>query len=456
MASANNNKNNHATLTSGPIRLILVKLTIPMFFGIVGMVIFNLVDTIYVGRLGTEELAALSFTFPVVMIVTSIGLGIGVGASSLISFAIGEENHSKVQRITSDSLVLSLLLVFVFILVGYLTIDPLFTAMGATPEILVMIREYMVIWYFGVPFVIVPMVGSNALRAKGDMKTPAAIMITIVIINIILDPLLIFGIGPFPQLGLRGAAIATVFARGLSLFMALYVLHFRDNMITFKSPGAAEVLLSWKNLLAIALPAAGGRIIVPIAIGIVTHVIAQYGPEPVAAFGAASRAEFFMLAIIMALGSVLNPFIGQNIGANKVDRAKNALKQGLTFAVIWGIGSYILLFSLAEFIAKLFSAEEEVIQYIVLYLSIVPIGYAFRSVSDLIVNVLNVIRKPLHSAGIVIVQMLFFIVPLVYLGSYFFGVRGIFWGIVIANVMSGIIAFFTIRYQLRNPITGKG
>ena len=85
-----------------------------------------------------------------------------------------------------------------------------------------------------------------------------------------------------------------------------------------------------------------------------------------------------------------------------------------------------------------------------------PIGYAFRSVSDLIVNVLNVIRKPLHSAGIVIVQMLFFIVPLVYLGSYFFGVRGIFWGIVIANVMSGIIAFFTIRYQLRNPITGKG
>ena len=453
--STSNNRDNKATLTEGPIRPILVKLTFPMFFGIVGMVIFNLVDTIYVGRLGTEALAALSFTFPVVMIVTSIGLGIGVGASSLISFAIGEGDHKKVQRITSDSLVLSLILVLIFIGVGYATIDPLFTLLGATPEILGMIREYMVIWYFGVPFVIVPMVGSNALRAKGDMKTPAAIMITIVIINIILDPLLIFGLGPFPALGLRGAAIATVFARGLSLIMGLYVLYFRDDMITFKSPGPAEVLKSWKNLLSIALPAAGARIIVPIAIGVVTHVIAQFGPEPVAAFGAASRAEFFMLAIIMALGSVLNPFVGQNIGANRVDRATAALKMGLSFAVLWGIGSYIFLFTLARPIARLFTTEPEVIHYIVLYLSIVPIGYAFRSVSDLVVNVLNVLRKPILAAVLVFAQMIIFIVPLVYLGAYLFEVKGVFIGLVISNFIAGIVAYFTIKYQLKNPITGS-
>lgn len=453
--STNQKKKNVATLTEGPIRPILVKLTIPMFVGIIGMVMFNLVDTIYVGQLGTEALAALSFTFPVVMIVTSIGLGIGVGSSSLISFAIGEGDHAKVQRITSDSLVLSLLLVFIFITIGYFTIDPLFTLLGASPEILEMIREYMTIWYFGVPFVIVPMVGNNALRAKGDMKTPAAIMITIVVINIILDPLLIFGIGPFPELGLRGAAIATVFARALSLFMGLYILHYRDNMITFKSPGTAQVIQSWKNLLAIALPAAGARIIVPIAIGVVTHVIAQYGPEPVAAFGAASRAEFFMLAIVMALGSVLNPFVGQNIGANNVSRVKSAMKQSLTFAVLWGIGSYFFLFSLASPIARLFSTEESVIQYIILYLSIVPIGYAFRSVSDLVVNVLNVLRKPLLSAGLVFAQMIIFIIPLVYLGSSLYEVKGIFFGLVLANILAGIIGFFTIRQQLKNPFTGS-
>ena len=443
-----------ASLTEGPIGPTLIKLTAPMLFGIMGMVVFNLVDTIYVGRLGTAELAALSFTFPVVMVVTSIGLGIGLGASSLISFAIGEGNHSKVQRITSDSLILSLLLVTVFISVGYFTIDPLFTALGASPEILILIHQYMEIWYLGVPFVIVPMVGNNALRAKGDMKTPATIMLTIVVVNIILDPLLIFGLGPFPELGLKGAAIATVFARGLSLFIGLYVLHYRDNMLTFKSPGIKEVLKSWKNLLSIALPAAGARMIVPIAIGIVTHLIASYGAAPVAAYGAASRAEFFMLAILMALSSVLNPFVGQNIGANKASRAAEALKKGMRFALLWGIGSFILLQLIARPVANLFSTETEVIEYIILYLHIVPIGYALRGVFDIVANVLYVLRKPLLSAGLVLMQMIFLIIPLIYIGSYFYGIKGIFIGLVVANIISGTIGYLVLRNQLKNPITG--
>ena len=425
-----------------------------MLFGIMGMVVFNLVDTIYIGRLGTAELAALSFTFPVVMVVTSIGLGIGVGASSLISFAIGEGNHSKVQRITSDSLVLSLLLVTVFITVGYFTIDPLFTALGASPDVLSLIHEYMEIWYLGVPFVIVPMVGNNALRAKGDMKTPATIMLIIVTVNIILDPLLIFGLGPFPELGLKGAAIATVFARGLSLFIGLYVLHYRDNMLTFTSPGFAKVFASWKNLLSIALPAAGARMIVPIAIGIVTHLIANYGAAPVAAYGAASRAEFFMLAILMALSSVLNPFVGQNIGANKVMRAKEAIYKSMRFAFLWGIGSFLMLLLIARPVAMLFSTEPEVIEYIILYLHIVPIGYALRGIFDIVVNVLYVLRKPLFSVALVLMQMIFLIVPLIYLGSHFYGIKGIFMGLVTANVIAGTISFFVLQQQIKNPITG--
>lgn len=443
------------SLIEGPIRPILVRLTIPMLFGIIGMVIFNLVDTIFVGRLGTEPLAALSFTFPVVMVVTSIGMGIGVGASSLISFTVGEGDHSKVQRITSDSLVLSLIFVMIFVISGYLTIDPLFTAMGATPEVMPYIRKYMEIWYMGVPFVIVPMVGSNALRAKGDMKTPAAIMVSIVIINLILDPLLIFGIGPFPDLGMQGAAIATVGARALSLLMGLYVLHFRDNMITFKSPGLSEVIQSWKTLLSIAMPAAGARIIIPFAIAIVTRVIAQFGHEPVAAFGAASRAEFFMLAIVMALGSVMNPFVGQNIGANKVERAQHAMSLAMRFAILWGAGSLVFLYFLAEPIATLFSTEEVVIENIVLYLHIVPVSYAFRGVFDLSANVLNVLRKPLLAAGLVFLQMICLLVPFIYIGAKFWAVKGVFYGIVLANIIASIIGYFTTRHQLKNPITGN-
>ena len=252
----------------------------------------------------------------------------------------------------------------------------------------------------------------------------------------------------------RSASWPTVFARAISLFIGLYVLHYRDNMLTFKSPGIREVLNSWKNLLSIALPAAGARLIVPIAIGIVTHLIASYGAAPVAAYGAASRAEFFMLAILMALSSVLNPFVGQNIGANKVSRAKEALNKGMRFALLWGVGSFLVLLIIARPVARLFSTETEVIEYIVLYLHIVPIGYALRGVFDIVVNVLYVLRKPLLSALLILMQMIILIVPLIYLGSYFYGIKGIFIGMVVANIISGSIGYLVLKYQLKNPITG--
>ena len=446
------NNQNTAELIHGPITPKLVKLTIPMLFGIMGMVVFNLVDTIYIGRIGTAELAALSFTFPVVMVVTSLGLGIGVGASSLISYTIGEGNQYKVQRLTSDSLVLSTIIVVIFVAAGLLTIDPLFKALGASPEVLPLVREYMEIWYLGVPFVIIPMVGNNALRAKGDMKTPAAIMLVIVIINIILDPLLIFGLGPFPELGLKGAAIATVIARALSLIMGLYILHFRDNMLTYKSPGFAEVMVSWKNILSIALPAAGAKMIVPLGIGIITRLISTYGHAPVAAFGAATRAEFFMLAIVMALGSVLNPFVGQNVGANQVDRAQEALTKGMRFALLWGLGSFVILYLIARPVALMFSTEEAVVENIILYLHIVPIGYAARGVFDIIANVLNVLRKPMYSAGLIFMHMIVFIVPFTYLGAYIYDIPGIFMGFVLANIMAGVIANYVLKHQFKKVV----
>ena len=436
------------SLTSGPIKPILVRLTTPMLFGILGMVVFNLVDTIYIGQLGTIELAALSFTFPVVMVVTSLGLGIGTGASSLISHAIGVGNLYKVQRLTSDSLVLSILLVMLFISVGYFTIDPLFTALGASPATLVHIRSYMEIWYLGVPFVIIPMVGNNALRAKGDMRTPAAIMLVIVVINIILDPLLIFGIGPFPALGLKGAAIATVIARAISLIMSLYFLHFRDHMLTIKSPSLAEVTVSWKNLLSIALPAAGSKMIIPIATGVLTRMIAQYGAAPVAAFGAASKVEFFVLAIVMALSSVLNPFVGQNVGANKLDRAKQALKIGHRFAIFWGAGSFVFMIFLGNYIAPLFSGDQEVVYYIGMYLAILSVSFGLRGVFDISVSVLNVLRKPLQAALLVLTLMFILLLPLAHLGASLFGVKGIFWASAVANLLAGVLAYLVIWREI--------
>jgi len=269
-------------LVEGPVGKTLVRLTLPMLVGILGMVAFNLVDTFFVGRLGTRELAAMSFTFPVVLVVSSIARGLGVGTTAVISRAIGEGDHQKVQRLTTDSLLLSLLVVIAFVVVGVLTIEPLFRLLGAGDEVLPLIKRYMLIWYVGMPFVVIPMVGNSAIRATGDTKTPSVIMLTAMLVNLGLDPLLIFGPGPFPRLELAGAALATAIARASALGVSLYVLRKREGMITLSLPRLRELANTWRRVLYLGVPAAATYIVIPLSTGIVTRLVAGYGVDRVA------------------------------------------------------------------------------------------------------------------------------------------------------------------------------
>jgi putative MATE family efflux protein len=439
-----------ARLTEGSVGKTLTTLTIPMVFGIVGIVAFNLVDTFFVGRLGTDELSALSFTFPVVLIINSIAQGLGVGAAAVISRAIGAGDHKQVQRLTTDSLVLSFSLVVLFAIAGQLTIEPVFRMLGANPHILSLTTQYMRIWYFGVAFVVIPMVGNNAIRATGDTKTPAAIMIVAVICNFVLDPLLIFGIGPFPRLGLRGAAIATVFSRATTFIVSLSILHFREKMLAFVLPAARTVIQSWKRILYIGIPNAGTRMIMPLAIGVITRIVASYGKEAVAGYGVSSRVEFFALTVVMALRSVIAPFFGQNWGAGRFDRLRSGSTLSARFSIFWGLFVYGLLFIFARPIATLFNDNPEVVSTVIIYLRIVPIGYGLQGILLISTASLNVLNKPLHAALIAILQMFALYVPLAFAGSKLFGLPGVFASLAFVYCIAGIGSHFLLSHIIHS------
>ena len=264
-----------AVLTEGAVGRTLLRLTLPMIVGMMSMVGFNVVDTFFVSRLGTHELAAISFTFPVILLVTSISIGLGIGAASAIAKAIGRGDGHGVRRLTTDSVSLSFLIVVAVAVFGLLTIDPLFTALGAGPDVLPLVREYMTIWYVGVPFVIIPMVGNSVIRATGDTKTPATIMVIAMTVNVVLDPLLIFGLGPFPEMGLGGAALATLAARASAMTASVWILVRREHMLTLERPILSEGLASWREVLHVGAPASMTQLIVPVSIGIITRLIGQ-------------------------------------------------------------------------------------------------------------------------------------------------------------------------------------
>ena len=225
-------------LTRGPVRGHLVHLGAPMVVGIIAVLSISLVDAWFVGKLGLEPLAALSFTFPVVFSIASVAIGLGAGAASVVSRAIGTGDRHRVQRLATDSLLLSVLVVAALSTLGWFTIEPLFYAMGARDQVLGYIVEYMQIWYLGMPFLVVPMVANSLLRADGDSRIPSLMMIFAAIVNIGLNPIFIFGLGPIPAMGIQGAAVATVIARALSMVLALYLV-FRHRLVVTGWPGWA-------------------------------------------------------------------------------------------------------------------------------------------------------------------------------------------------------------------------
>ncbi len=441
-------KTGGAILTEGPVGRTLFRMAVPMFFGIAGMVAFNLTDTFFIGRYGTLELAAISFTFPVVLVFNRLALGLGVGASAVISQAIGKGDQRAVTRLTTDSLTLALLIASVSVAAGFATIEPLFKAIGADQRVLPLVKSYMTVWYLGMIFVNVPMVGNNAIRARGDTKTPALIMLTAVLVNIVLDPLLIFGLGPFPRLGLRGAAIATVIARATTMVVTFCILTLRDRMITFTMPAFRDILRSWGRVLYIGVPAAATNIIVPIGIGIVTGIVSTFGAEAVAGFGVSTRIEFFALASVFALAAVIGPFIGQNWGAGDLQRMERGVRYSNRFSFAWGIAVCALLASAAKPIASLFTRDDTVVAAAVVYLRIVPFAYALQGIFIIAISALNVLHRPFHAAAIGIGQMFVICVPLAYAGARMFELPGAFSAVAASYLLAGIIAHLVLNKVL--------
>jgi putative MATE family efflux protein len=411
-----------------------------MVLGIVGMQGFNLADTYFVGRLGTTELAAISFTFPVVFVIAGLALGLGMGTSAVVSRAIGEGDRDKTARLTTDGLSLAFIVVAVLVVVGLLTIDPLFRALGADSDVLPLVRRYMSIWYFGMIFVVVPMVGNNAIRATGDTLTPSLIMLVAVGMNFILDPILIFGLGPFPRMEIAGAALATVCSRAVTFTVALWVLSRRERLVRLGFPGFAAVWESWRRILFIGVPLSFSNILIPVGIGAITRLVSAYGPAAVAGFGVATRVETLALTVVMALRSVMSPFVGQNWGAGRFDRLRLGVRFGNRFALVWGLGMAVVLALFARPIAAAFNDNPEVIGTIVDYLWIVPLSYGFRGMLLLSSTSLSVLDRPVDGAFVSLLQVFGLYVPLAVLGSRTVGVPGIFAAGSLSNIAAGVVA----------------
>ncbi len=433
-----------ANLTEGAVARTLLRLAAPMFIAMAAMMGFNLIDTFFIGRLGTEQLAAMGFTVAVVMVSSSINQGLGVGTTAVVARAIGANDHQGARRFTIDAVLLGVVVSTTLATVGLLTLDPLFRTLGASGQVLEYIKQYMGIWYLGIPLIVMPQIGNSGLRATGDTKTPAKIMIGAMLTNLVLDPLLIFGLGPFPALGIRGAAVATVMSYGVALTLSATVLR-RRGLLTFERPRLSEVLGSWKTITAVGVPAALTQLVAPVSIGVVTAIVARYGVAAVAGFGVAGRLEMFVFMFVMALGAALVPFVGQNWGAGNKARVGSAVRVGVTYAMVWGAVAWLVALVLGAGIAAVFNDDPAVVKVVTNYMTIVFPSLTLMGALLVVSQSFNALHRPMFSLALSLLRMFVLYVPLAYAGSALFGLVGVWWAAFAANAAAGLTAIVLFR-----------
>lgn len=439
----------NARLTDGSVGSHLVKLSVPMLFNILTIVAFNLTDTYFIAQLGTAELAAMSLTFPVVATLVSLTMGLGDGAGAATAIALGEGDRTKVRQLTSNGLLLSLILGIIVTLVALMTINPLFTALGAKAEVLPLVQEYMGIWYLGIICLAISAIAMNTIRAIGDMKALSLIVIISTAINIILDPILIFGLLGFPRLELTGAGIATVVAQTETLIAALLYLY-HGELIIFNLSKLGRVGKSWATILHLGIPSAVKNAIPPISLGLITSMVAWYGSEAIAAFGIASRLESLVMIAFFALSAAIAPVVGQNWGAKKFKRVDRAFNLSLRFCLFWGVLLAIVLGFFAPRLASLFNSNLEVVAIVAKYMVIVPISYAAAGIVLISSSTFIALGKPLPSMIMAIAQTLIIYIPLARLGNLLWGINGIFIAACLANIIVGIVAIVWQRKNLHS------
>ena len=420
-----------------------------MALGLMAIISFDAVDLFFVSQLGDAQLAAISFCFPVLWLLTSVIIGFEAGAASTISRAVGKGDQQSARRLTTDTAMLAGLVTFVVSQLGLVSIDPVFRLLGATDALMPLIEEYMSIWYWSVPASAISWIALASMRARGNTLLEGKIIIVAAVINAILDPIMIFGLFGFPRMEMAGAATATLTANVIVMFGTLTYLHFSLRVFATPFTALANILNSWKRMLKVGLPAMLTQIIVPVSNGIVVAMIATYGVDAVAGFGVAIRIEPIALIAFYSLSAITSPFMGQNFAAGKVDRLEEARRAIGKFAIAYGLGLTVALVLLAGPLTALFTDTESIQNVAIYYLWIMSISYGGYGVVMAVCAAFNGVGYPLPGVAISAARALILFLPLAWLGQWLFGLYGIFLAAAVSNIIMGTISYLWLGRNIR-------
>lgn len=432
--------------TTGPIRRGMCKTALAMIPATLALCGYNLADTYFVGKLpGVNPLAAMGFTLPVIMLIGCVFRGITIGVMTTCAQALGAQKQHRASRLVSSGALLMLLVSIVLAVLGMAFSKPLFRLFGATGETLRLVEIYMDIWFFGCATSSLCMLGNDLLIACGDSRLASLTMMLGLGVNVLLDPLFIFGWGIVPPMGIAGAAAATIISQCLGMTIVMCVLHFRHNLLVFERIPRDVLFKTWRLMLQYAGPSVIGMLMMPLGISVMTRITAEFGDVAVAAVSAAGRLEMASFVVPMSLGMTLMPFAGQNFGAKRYDRICEGRRFSMRFALFFLTGSAIVYTVFADPIVAVFKDDPEICRIMAQCLRITSWGFAGVEIHRFAGFFYTGCGRPSVSAWLNAMRIIGMLIPLSLIALWMNSLTGLFIARLAADVLSAVIAYSLVR-----------
>jgi len=438
-------KDNKLEMGEKKIKGLLFKYSLPAIIGMLSNALYNIVDTMFIGNgVGPLGIAGLSLSFPIQMIIGAFALMFGVGCASVESIKFGQKKTNEASAIVGNTIVISIIFAFIYLFTVLRCVNQILSVFGASEATLPYARDYITIVMIGAVPLSFSMVINNTLRAVGQAKKAMITMLVGTLLNIILDPIFIFGF----KMGIKGAAIATVIGQFIGAFVSVYFLSKGYLGVKFERDSFRLRLNNIKQVLSVGVSTFIRQIGVSVVAIAVNYQLSVYGGDLlIASYGIINKFISLFLMPMFGIAQGAQPLIGYNFGALKIDRVKETLKLSQFYCILIGIIGFTGALLIPKFILNIFTNDIELIN-----VSILPIRIIF---STLILVAISTVGSTLFQATgkgkeaffLNLLRQIILFLPLVFILPLFFGVNGIWFSFFIGEFITATVTLF---------MTGKG
>ncbi len=433
-----------------PLGRLLIRLSLPSIAGTITVSLYNIVDTFWVAKLGHEAIAALTIVFPYQILFFAAGGGTGIGIGALVSRRFGENNPEAANHVAGQIFFLSVFWGILFTIAATFFSESILTAFGATPDIMEYSTQYLVITSYGATPMIFALVLSNLIRGSGDAVKPMVIMITASVINLILDPFMILGIGPFPEMGIRGAALATIIAQSCGALFGLYYFIAHKTAFRIKASHLLPSIPILRDIYRVGAPTSVMELTESLAFVLFNKVVSAYGSIAIAAVGLAIRISDLAFMPIIGVSNGLLPIVGFNFGARNFKRLWRAVKLASVGIALFLAVATVFIEIFTPQLISIFNDEAELLEVAVPSMRIILSTIMLIGPEIMFVTAFQGLSRGTTALILSLVRQFILFVPILFLFAHLFGMYGVWYSLPTSDILGFLVAYAFIYAEYRH------